>query len=54
MDFIQFAEKVKEFNIDIDVMLESKKKDLSLFALVKDIKALKPEWQWADQTTLEI
>lgn len=54
MDFIHFIEKAKELNTDIDIMLESKKKDLSLFALVEDIKALRPEWTWVDQSTLEI
>lgn len=54
MDFIHFIEKIKELNTDIDIMLESKKKDLSLFALVEDIKALRPKWTWVDQSTLEI
>lgn len=50
-DFINFLENVKDFNTDIDIMLECKEKDLALFKLVDDIKELKPEYEWIDQST---
>lgn len=53
-DFINFIEKYRTYNQDLDVMIEAKQKDLALFKLVKDIKKLKPDWKWIDNTTLEI
>ncbi|WP_455544394.1 UV DNA damage repair endonuclease UvsE [Intestinibacter sp.] len=53
-DFIVFLEKSKAVNIDFDVMLECKEKDIALFKLVDDIKKLKPEYNWIDKTTLNI
>jgi UV DNA damage endonuclease len=53
-DFVDFLEKCKKFNVDMDVMLEAKQKDLSLFKLVEDIKLLRPHWNWLDSSTLEI
>lgn len=50
-DFINFLENVKDFNTDIDIMLECKEKDLALFKLADDIKELKPEYEWIDQST---
>lgn len=51
-DFIEFLEKTKKLDIDYDVMLECKEKDVALFKLVNDIKILKPEYKWIDNTTL--
>ncbi len=53
-DFIAFLEKSKAINIDFDVILECKEKDIALFKLVDDIKRLKPEYNWIDKTTLNI
>lgn len=53
-DFISFIENIKLFNSDVDVMLECKEKDVALFKLVDDIKAIKPEYKWLDKTTLLI
>ncbi|WP_196001710.1 UV DNA damage repair endonuclease UvsE [Clostridium sp. 1001271B_151109_B4] len=50
-DFINFLENIKEFNTDIDIMLECKEKDLALFKLASDIKDLKPEYKWVDEST---
>lgn len=50
-DFTYFIENLKVFNTDIDIMLECKEKDLALFQLANDIKNLKPEYKWLDQTT---
>ena len=32
-------------------MLECKEKDIALFKLADDIKKLKPEYSWLDQST---
>lgn len=53
-EFIDFIEKARLLNIDFDVMLECKEKDLALFKLAEDIKIIKPEYKWNDETTLEI
>ena len=50
-DFINFLENVKDFNTDIDIMLECKEKDLALFKLADDIKELKPNYKWIDEST---
>lgn len=51
--FIEFIEKCIPLNIDLDIMLEAKRKDLALFKLVEDIKVLRPQWKWIDNSTLE-
>lgn len=53
-DFIHFVEICRSYNRDMDVMIEAKQKDLALFRLVEDIRKEKPEWNWVDETTLEI
>ena len=50
-DFVVFLENTRKFDRDIDVMLECKEKDLALFKLAKEIKELKPEYQWIDNTS---
>ena len=35
-------------------MIEAKQKDESLYKLVKDIKALKSDWNWIDESTMEV
>lgn len=52
--FIEFLEICKPLGIDFDVMLEAKMKDLSLYKLVEDIKELRSDWKWIDETTVEI
>lgn len=51
--FIAFIEKCIPLNIDLDIMLETKQKDLSLYQLALDIKKFRPEWKWLDQSTFE-
>lgn len=53
-DFIHFVENAKKIDRDFDVMIEAKMKDKALFQLVKDIKVLRPTWNWIDNTTLEV
>lgn len=53
-DFIRFIEMCKPTEKDIDVMIEAKKKDLALYKLIEDIKRIKSEWEWLDNTTFEI
>lgn len=53
-DFIKFLEQSKVLDMDFDVMLECKEKDIALFKLVEDIKKLKPEYNWIDKTTLNL
>ncbi|MEG0774877.1 UV DNA damage repair endonuclease UvsE [Clostridium sp.] len=50
-EFVEFIESAKEINIDFDVMLEAKMKDLALYKLIEDIKRLRPNWQWEDNST---
>ena len=52
--FVEFLEILKIFNIDVDIMLECKEKDVALFKLVNDIREIKPEYKWIDETTLNI
>jgi UV DNA damage endonuclease len=54
VDFVDFIEKCKRFDTDIDVMLEAKQKDLSLYKLVEDTKELRPDWEWIDGSTLRV
>lgn len=53
-DFINFLETLKIFNIDIDIMLKCKEKDVALFKLVDDIREIRPEYKWIDETTLNL
>lgn len=53
-DFINFLETLKAFNRDIDIMLECKEKDVALFKLADNIREIKPEYKWIDETTLNI
>ncbi|NFG23013.1 UV DNA damage repair endonuclease UvsE [Clostridium botulinum] len=53
-DFVDFIEKTKVIDRDFDVMLECKQKDLALFNLVEEIKKIKPNYKWIDQSTFEV
>ncbi|WP_252226124.1 UV DNA damage repair endonuclease UvsE [Clostridium sp. ZBS2] len=52
-DFVEFIEKTKVIDRDFDVMLECKQKDIALFKLVEEIKEIKPNYKWIDQSTFE-
>lgn len=53
-EFISFIEKAKNINKDFDVMLECKQKDLALFKLMEEIKIIKPNYKWIDESTFEV
>ncbi len=50
-DFLDYLQSTKR---DVDIMIESKQKDRALFKLIKDIKAIQPQIQWMDETTMKI
>ena len=52
-DFIQFIEKIKKYNVDIDVMIEAKAKDDALFRLVRELK-YKTNYTFIDDTSFEV
>lgn len=51
--FIEFIEKIKPYNIDVDIMIEAKAKDEALFKLVRELK-YKTDYKFLDDTTFEI
>ena len=53
-DFAEFLEICKQFDRDIDIMIEAKQKDLALYKLVADIRSIKKQWKWIDESTLEL
>ena len=53
-DFINFIEICKVHDRDIDIMLEAKQKDLALFKLMEDLKRLRKNWNYIDNSTFEI
>jgi UV DNA damage endonuclease len=52
--FVRFIDLCKEVNRDMDVMLEAKKKDLSLYKLADDIEELRPQWKRIDKSSFYI
>lgn len=50
ISFLSFLNQIKEFSIDLDIMIEAKKKDEALFRLVRNIKYL-TEASFLDETT---
>lgn len=48
--FIEFMERIKHLNIDLDVMIEAKQKDNALFTLVRLLK-YKTNYKFIDETT---
>lgn len=52
LDFITFLEKLKPFNINIDIMLECKAKDEALFKLVRLLKYY--NYHFIDETTIKL
>lgn len=51
--FICFLEMLKPYNIDIDIMLEAKEKDVALFKLVRELK-YKTNYNFIDETSFII
>lgn len=51
-DFINFLEKIKYLNIDLDIMLECKAKDEALFNLVRILKYY--NYTFIDDTTIKL
>lgn len=49
-DFIRFIEDIKYLDMDVDIMLEAKGKDDSLFRLVRELK-YKTDYKFIDETT---
>ena len=49
-DFINFIDKIKYLNKDIDIMIEAKAKDDALFRLVRELKH-KTNYKFIDETT---
>ena len=53
--FLEFIYEAKEsVNKDFDIMIEAKKKDITLNTLVKDLRQLTKEIKFIDNSTLEI
>ena len=53
-EFVKFINSAKKINRDFDVMLECKMKDEALYKLSKDIKRIKPEYEWVDESTFVV
>ncbi len=51
--FIEFIEKIKFINRDVDIMIEAKMKDMALFKLMREIK-YKTDYKIIDDTTFEV
>lgn len=52
-DFIEFIEKIKVYNKDVDIMIEAKGKDDALFRLVREIK-YKTDYSFIDDTSFYV
>ncbi len=52
-DFINFIEKIRKYNIDLDIMIEAKAKDDALFRLVRELK-YKTNYKFLDDTSFKI
>lgn len=51
--FIEFIESIKKYHMDIDIMIEAKKKDEALFRLVRELK-YKTNYKFIDETSFEV
>lgn len=51
VEFMNFIEKAKKINMDFDVMLECKEKDIALYKLVNDLKELQNNYKWIDESS---
>lgn len=52
-DFIKFLNRIKEFDTDVDVMIEAKAKDDALFRLIREIK-YKKDYVFEDETSFYV
>ena len=52
-EFIKFVEMLKKYNRDIDIMLETKAKDLALVKLVYELK-FKENYHFIDESSFTI
>lgn len=52
LDFINFLNKIKSLNINLDIMLECKAKDEALFKLVRLLKYY--DYNFIDETTIKL
>ena len=52
-DFIKFIEMIKEYDTDVDIMIEAKAKDDALFRLVRQLK-YKTDYRFVDDTTFYV
>jgi len=52
-NFIEFIEEIKNFNIDVDIMIEAKCKDDALFRLVREVK-YKTDYIFDDDTSFYV
>ena len=48
--FIDFIEKIKHLDYDIDIMIEAKKKDEAMFRLIRELK-YKTNYKFIDDTS---
>lgn len=53
LSFISFINILKEFNRDIDIMIEAKGKDESLFRLIRQLK-YQTNYKFIDETSFEV
>lgn len=51
-DFIELISILKKENIDIDIMIEAKQKDMALFKLIRELKY--KDYKLIDETTINI
>lgn len=49
-DFIRFLEIIKRYNVDVDIMIEAKKKDEAMFRLLREIR-YKTNYVFIDSTS---
>lgn len=53
--FVKFLEVAKaKVDRDFDVMIEAKQKDLSLQKLMEDLKKIRPDFKYIDESTIEL
>lgn len=52
-DFINFIEFIKQYDTDIDIMIEAKGKDDAMFRLIREIK-YKTDYKFIDDTSFEV
>lgn len=52
-DFIEFIDIIKDYDTDLDIMIEAKAKDDALFRLVREIK-YKTDYKFINDTTFYV